>query len=354
MPFPDFSEEESTYLMEQLKEIERARHISDKLNLWDVIRTKVFRNCKHRTYRLNPFRGNWLGRKNKKDTGNFDSLHIRGGYFELPEALEDSTETEHHRHTQQANTSARRSEGSSSTQVQVNLGKLKRSGAIRGRKPRGGLPTTNRIQESRMVRAYVNSSEFRTSTYSGESSRSNGEPSTSNTGNMDQAPAPQVRSSILRHETDPLLPRPPKRVQFAPNVHVVLEHQACSACSHRTQSEPFTDCYNDEDAPGLSSASASASSTEPELEDLSWTQAPSGIRFLSTEKVRRLMERESYALRTMGLGARLKRDVVCFAWGDCASPERLRWLEGFVVGEVTAGVDVDCSWLSGAQVQRDM
>ena len=66
------------------------------------------------------------------------------------------------------------------------------------------------------------------------------------------------------------------------------------------------------------------------------------------------MERESYALRTMGLGARLKRDMVCFAWGDCASPERLRWLEGFVVGEVTAGVDVDCSWLSGAQVQRDM
>jgi hypothetical protein len=340
IPFPDFDEVESTYLMEQMNEIDLTQQTSVRLNLWGVIRTKISRNFKIKANSLNPFRGNCFGRKNKKAAGNLDSLHIRGGYLELPEALEDSTEIENHSRTPrtswQANTSARREEGTSLTQVQVKLGALKRSGAIRGRKPRGGLRTANQILESRMVRAYVHSSESMTG-------RSNGEASGS-AGATDPATAPQMKKSSFRNGGGDGLPEAPKQVRFAPSVEVVLEHKACEACEHRTQSRPFTHRYNDEDAPGLDAASASASTLEPE--GLSWTQAPSGIRFLSAERVRQLVENGSYALRMMG--PVLKRNVFCFVWGEFAEPERLTWLDRLVVGEVRAGLDVDCSWLSGA------
>jgi hypothetical protein len=206
--------------MEQLKEVERAQHISDKLNLWDVIRTKVFGNCKLKTYRLNPFRDNCFGRKSKNDVRNFDNLHVRGGYLELPETLEGSTEIGSSRRTQ-ANTSARRSEGSPATPARAALGKLKRSGAIRGRRPRVGLVTGHGFHflESRMVRAYVNSSAFRTGTSSAESSGSgtcNGESSRS-AGNTSQAPAPRATKSILRHGSEPRPPlRAVKRVALRP------------------------------------------------------------------------------------------------------------------------------------------
>jgi hypothetical protein len=104
----------------------------------------------------------------------------------------------------------------------------------------------------------------------------------------------------------------------------------------RTQSKPCSAPYNDNKA--LDSASPF------ESEDLAWIKVVFGIRFLSVAKVRRLLERVSYVLRIMR--SFLKWDMVCFAWGQCADPQRLGWLDGVVVGEVRAGVDVDCSWLS--------
>jgi hypothetical protein len=115
--------------MEQMKEVELTQHISERLSIWDIIRTKVSRNFSLRTNILNPFYGNCFRRKSKKDAGNVDNIHIRRGYLELPEVLAHNAEIENKQVSPQTNTSARRSQGVSLTQVQV---KLKRPGAIRG------------------------------------------------------------------------------------------------------------------------------------------------------------------------------------------------------------------------------
>jgi hypothetical protein len=336
VPFPEFDEQRTTNIIEQMKEIEFTQQASGKLSLWDVIRTKVSASFKLQNYSINPFRDNCSGRKSKNDARIFDNLHLRGGYLELSaSSLEDSTEIEYLHRTQQASWQAHirasRSQANPLTQVQVKLTTLKRSGAIRGRKPRVGFRTTNKIHDSRVAHACLNSSEPRTS-------RSNGKSST-NARTTNQVVPPKTKKSNLRDEQAPLLVKAPKRVRFAPSVQVVLEHKACEACEHRTQSTPVAERYNDEDS------SALVSTSTPELEDLSWTKAPSGIRFLSTETTRLLIESESYAVRTMG--PILKRNMICFAWGEFAEARSLRWLDGFLVGEVRAGLDVDCSWLSG-------
>jgi len=330
IPFPEWDEEESTRLMEKMKnENTLTQQTSEKLTIWGVLRTKVSQNFKLKAESLYLLGRNFFGRGSKKDAGNFDNLHIRGGYLDLSEEPDDNTEIEDHSNTQQANISVRRSETTAQTQVQAEpWPALKRSGAIRGRKPRVGLRTTNTFHESRMVRTYLNSSELRMSSNNGEASGS--------AETLYQATASTTKGSCFRSQGGRLSHRAPKQVHFAPAVEIVLEHKACAACEHRTQSKPCPAPYNDNKA--LDSASTF------ETEDLAWTKAASGIRFLSTAKARRLLERESYALRTMR--PFLKRDMVCFAWGQCADPQRLGWLDGVVVGEVRAGVDVDCSWLS--------
>jgi hypothetical protein len=327
IPFSEWDEEESTGLMEEMKnENTLTQQTSEKLTIWGVLRTKASQNFKLKAESLYLFGRNFFGRESKKDARNFDNLHISGGYLDLSEEPDDNTEIEDYSNTHQANISVRRSETTAQTHVQAEpWPALERSGAIRGRKPRVGLRTTNNFHESRMVRTYLNSSELRMSSNNGEASGSAGTlyPTTTST----------TKTPCFRNQCGCLFLRAPKQVHFAPAVEIV---PACAACEHRTQSKPCSAPYNYNKA--LDSASTS------ESEDLAWTKAASGIRFLSTAKARRLLERESHALRTMR--PFLKRDMVCFAWGQCADPQRLGWLDGAVVGEVRAGVDVDWNWLS--------
>jgi hypothetical protein len=312
--------------MEEMKsEITLTQYTTEKLTLWDILRARVSSNFKLKAESFSLLYGNCFGRKSKKNVGNFNNINIRGGYFELSEEPEDDTETEDDS-MHEANTSVRRSKIASQTQEQPRpWPKLKRSGAIKGRKPRASLHTANNIHESRMVRAYVNSSLFKRGTSNGEAS--------GNAETTDQAIAPEMKGSCFRKQGDRLLTEGLKQVRFAPTIEVVLEHQACEACEHRTQSKPCFATYNDEKRVSVS-----------EPEDLGWTRATSGIRFLSTAKARQLLQSESYALWTMR--PFLKRNMVCFAWGQCADPLKMGWLDGVVAGEVRVGLDVDCSWLS--------
>jgi hypothetical protein len=195
IPFPEWVKEESTRLMEEMKnENTLTQQTSEKLTIWGVLGTKISQNFKLKAEGLYLFSRNFFGRGSKKDAGNFDNLHIRGGYLDFSEELDDNTEIEDYSNTQQANISVRRSKTTAQTQVQVEpWPALKRSGAIKGRKPKVGLRTTNNFHESRRVRTYLNSSELRMSSNNGEASGSAGTFVPSNSFNNKEIVLPEPR-----------------------------------------------------------------------------------------------------------------------------------------------------------------